>query len=333
MPRRASERRWHVIKPEHPCHVNWQPSSWLMLRGSINEGFMAPTLPALYLSQRWSPTTTGILDPYRNPYLNEGRYTDRYITGGNPDMKPTESKGRTFGFVVDVPGVQGLSVTADYWKITRTNMVGTRSEAVILQNDAALLRAFVAAEVARGVNPNSIDLGGGTASYVGDPDVLRNALTDEDRTAFAAWNTANPGNPAAPVGRIFSHTQLTRNFNSSDHRGVDVGFRYALPRQPWGRIVIEFGSELAVARADAGPELRHSGGQQWPVHRWRSPVAQHPQSRLGPGRLERQSRHLPCQQDDRQPIGDCSLVRKPRQARDTSNPARQPSAAVWCTAG
>ena len=218
--------------------VNWQPVSWLMVRGSSNEGFMAPTLPALYLSQRWSPTTNGIDDPYRNPYLNEGRYTDRYITGGNPDMKPTESKGRTFGFVVDVPGVEGLSVTADYWKITRTNMVGTRSETVILQNDAALLQAFVAAQVALGVNPNNIDAGSGTANYQGDPDVVRNAVTADDRAAFAAWNAANPGSPAAPVGRIFSHTQLTRNFNSSDHRGVDAGFRYALPRQPWGRVVV-----------------------------------------------------------------------------------------------
>jgi outer membrane receptor protein involved in Fe transport len=218
--------------------INWRPVQWLMLRGSYNEGFMAPTLPALYLSQRWSPTTGGILDPYRNPYTAEGRYTDRYITGGNPDMQPTESEGITFGFVLDVPGVEGLSVTADYWKITRTNMVGTRSESVILDNDAALLRAYTAAQLATGANPNSIDLGSGTDHYVGDPDVIRLALTDEDRAAFAAWNAAHPNDLAAPAGRIFSHAQLTRNFNSSEHRGVDMGFRYVLPRFPWGRVVL-----------------------------------------------------------------------------------------------
>ncbi len=35
---------------------------------------------------------------------------------------------------------------------------------------------------------------------------------------------------------MFQYYQLTRNFNSSDTRGVDMGLRYALPRMPWGRI-------------------------------------------------------------------------------------------------
>lgn len=219
--------------------LNWRPVQWLMLRGSYNEGFMAPTLPALYLSQRWSPNTTGLIDPYRNPYLNEGTggNVPRYITGGNPDLQPTESRGVTFGFVLDMPGVEGMSVTADYWKITRSNMVGQRSQDAILANDAALLRAYVAAQVAAGVNPNNIDVGSGTDHYVGDPDVVRNALTQADRDAFAAYNAANPGNPAAPAGTIFEYYQLTRNFNSSDTRGVDMGLRYVLPRFSWGRIV------------------------------------------------------------------------------------------------
>jgi hypothetical protein len=189
-------------------------------------------------------------------------------------MKPTESKGVTFGFVLDVPGVTGMSVTADYWKITRHNMVGTRSESVILDNDAALLRAYVASQVANGVNPNNIDLGSGTASYRGDPDVIRNALTDEDRAAFAAYNLANPGNVAAPVGRIFSHAQLTRNFNSSDHRGVDMGFRYALPNLPWGRVTLN--SEASwlwrarTADLSSGTEVVSNGLYAGGAAKWRS---------------------------------------------------------------
>ncbi len=218
--------------------MNWRPVSWLMLRASYNEGFMAPSLAALYTSPRWSISTDGDLDVYRNPYTNEGRYTTRGYFGGNPDLKAQESEGRTFGFVLDVPGVDGLSVTADYWKITRTNLLGSRGTTQILENDAALLRAYTAQQIAAGVNPNDIDVGGGTASYVGDPDIVRLALTDEDRAAFAAWNAANPNDPAAPAGRIWSRNQPFVNLNASEHRGVDVGFRYVLPRQDWGRLVV-----------------------------------------------------------------------------------------------
>jgi iron complex outermembrane receptor protein len=225
-----------TLKPK--IGANWRPVSWLMLRGSYNEGFMAPSLAALYTSSRWSISTDGDLDIYRNPYTNEGRYTTRGYFGGNPDLKPQESKGVTFGLVLDVPRVSGLSVTADYWKIERTNLLGSRGTTQILENDAALLRAFTAQQVAAGIAPDSIDAGSGTAGYVGDPDIVRLPLTNDDRAAFAAWNAANPDNPAAPVGRIWSRNQPFVNLNSSEHRGVDFGVRYMLPRQNWGRLTL-----------------------------------------------------------------------------------------------
>ncbi|MCU0758060.1 MAG: TonB-dependent receptor [Steroidobacteraceae bacterium] len=58
--------------------ANWRPVEWLMLRGSYNEGFMAPTLAALYTSPRWTITAgAGDIDTYRNPFLNEGPYVMR----------------------------------------------------------------------------------------------------------------------------------------------------------------------------------------------------------------------------------------------------------------
>lgn len=226
----------NTLKPKFGA--NWRPVSWLMLRASMNKGFMAPSLAALYTSPRWSISTDGDLDVYRNPYTNEGRYTTRGYFGGNPDLKPQESKGLTFGFVLDVPGVDGLSITADYWKITRTNLLGSRSTTQLLESDAALLRAYTAQQIAAGVDPNDIDVGSGTDQYKGDPDVVRLPLTDEDRALFAAWNAANPDNPAAPAGRIWSRNQPFVNLNASEHRGVDVGLRYVMPRQSWGRIVV-----------------------------------------------------------------------------------------------
>lgn len=222
--------------------LNWRPVSWLMLRGSYNEGFMAPSLAALYTSPRWSITAgAGDIDAYRNPFLNEGPYVKRTYFGGNPDLKAQESEGTTYGFVLDMPGIRGLSLTADLWKIERTNLLGSRNTAQIDASDQALLLAYTKAQLAAGVPIAQIDLGSGTANYRGDPNVERFALTPEDRAAFAAYNAANPNNPTAAAGRIFARYQPFLNLSSSDHRGIDLGVRYALSDEGYGSFV--FSSE------------------------------------------------------------------------------------------
>lgn len=254
--------------------ANWRPVDWLMLRGSYNEGFMAPSLAALYTSPRWTITAgAGDIDAYRNPLLNEGPYVMRTYFGGNPELQAQESEGRTYGFVLDVPGVSGLSLTADAWKITRTNLLGQRSLAQINDSDTALLRAWTAAQIAAGVPVNQIDTGSGGPNYRGDPDVQRLPLTAEDRAAFAAYNAANPMNPAAPVGRIFARNRPFLNLSSSEHAGVDFGFRYALPRFSWGRVVVNSDwsylgrSRSVLAPANVAPtvnnELYADGAARW----------------------------------------------------------------------
>ncbi|MDO8907519.1 MAG: TonB-dependent receptor [Pseudohongiella sp.] len=224
--------------------LNWKPVDWVMLRASRNEGFMAPSLAALYTSPRWTITAgAGDIDQYRNPALNEGPYVMRTYFGGNPDLKPQESKGDTAGFVVDMPFVDGLTVNVDWWRIRRSNLLGQRSVAQINESDIALLRAYTQQQLAAGVPIGQIDLGSGTANYKGDPDIERFALTPEDRAAFAAYNAGSPGNQVAPAGRIFSRNQPFLNLSTSEHSGIDFGFRYELRNLPIGDMV--FSSEWA----------------------------------------------------------------------------------------
>lgn len=219
--------------------VNWRPASWMMVRGSYNEGFMAPSLAALFTSPRWSISAgAGDVDTYRNPVTAEGPYVQRTYFGGNPNLKAQESEGETFGVVIDVPGVQGLSVTVDYWTISRTNLLGQRSTAQIRASDVALIQAYTAQQIANGVPIGSVDIGSGTANYKGDPDVVRFALTPEDAGVFATYNAANPGNQQAAAGRIFSVNQPFVNLSSSETEGIDFGFRYVLPKTPVGNFVI-----------------------------------------------------------------------------------------------
>ncbi|HEY0965990.1 MAG TPA: TonB-dependent receptor [Opitutaceae bacterium] len=219
--------------------VNWRPVSWLMLRGSYNEGFMAPSLAALFTSPRWSISAgAGDVDTYRQPVTNEGPYVQRTYFGGNPNLKAQESEGETFGVVIDVPGLKGLSLTGDFWRISRTNLLGQRSTAQIRASDDALIRAYTAQQLASGVPIGSIDIGSGTAAYKGDPDVVRFALTPEDATVFANYNAANPGNRQATAGKVFSVNQPFVNLSSSETEGIDFGFRYVFPRTPAGNFIV-----------------------------------------------------------------------------------------------
>jgi len=231
--------------------LNYKPVDWLMLRASYNEGFMAPSLAALYTSPRWSITAgAGDIDTYRNPALNEGPYVMRTYFGGNPELKPQESEGDTFGFVIDVPFMTGLTLNADWWRIRRTNLLGQRTTAQINESDTALLMAYTQQQLAAGVPIDQIDLGSGTANYRGDPDVVRLALTPEDIAAFQGYNAANPGGQVAAAGRIFSRNQPFLNLSSSEHSGVDFGFRYELRDLPIGDLV--FSSEWAyLAKAES----------------------------------------------------------------------------------
>ncbi|MBE7539213.1 MAG: TonB-dependent receptor [Opitutaceae bacterium] len=242
--------------------ANWRPFSWLMIRGSYNEGFMAPSLAALFTSPRWSISAgAGDIDTYRNPFLADGPYVQRNYFGGNPNLKPQESEGFTCGFVLDIPRIKGLSLTVDWWEISRTNLLGQRSVAQIRESDTALLLAYTKAQRASGTPINQIDLGSGTTNYKGDPDVVRYAVTPEDIAAFNAYNAANPGNLAATAGRIFSLNRPFVNISSSEHKGVDFGVRYYLPPLPAGRFLINSEwavldrSETTVAPANVKPTV------------------------------------------------------------------------------
>jgi outer membrane receptor protein involved in Fe transport len=116
---------------------------------------------------------------------------------------------------------------------------------------------------------SQIDLGSGTANYKGDPDVVRYALTPDDVAAFAAYKAANPGNPAAAAGRIFSLNRPFLNLSSSEHEGADFGARWVLPRLPIGNVVVSSEwsrltrSETVLAPANVAPTITnglYSGG-------------------------------------------------------------------------
>ena len=209
--------------------LNWRPIRALMVRASYNEGFTAPSLPLLHMQNQWSfAGPPGAVDLYRNIATNEGPYVSRNGTSGNADLQPVDSEGISAGFVLDVPFVRGLSVSADYWEIKQSNLIGSLSQAQIRNNDLLLLQAYTVQQIASGVPVGSVDLGEGTANYRGDPAITREAATDADRALFAAYNAANPGNPLATAGRVFQIDSPPLNLSDGVSAGWDFSVNYNL---------------------------------------------------------------------------------------------------------
>jgi len=116
--------------------LSWRPLKWLLLRGSYGEGFKIPTL-----AQRTAPTTitnsnltatANNLDPLRGNTVNSPIYPT--TRGGKADLLPERSENTTFGFVAEVPFVQGLSFSFDWFDNVYNDRVAT-----LLFNQMALL--------------------------------------------------------------------------------------------------------------------------------------------------------------------------------------------------
>lgn len=93
----------------------------LLVRGSYNTGFRAPTPQQLNLGTVQLATTGSFADPVKcpNPTGNNDPSCQlnsvAYLSGGNPNLKPEKSRQGSVG-VVFAP-VEGLQASVDYWQI------------------------------------------------------------------------------------------------------------------------------------------------------------------------------------------------------------------------
>ncbi|HEY0945837.1 MAG TPA: TonB-dependent receptor [Opitutaceae bacterium] len=244
-----------VTKPKFG--LNWRPVSSVMIRGSYNQGFRAPNMAILNspdLFRVWPKS-----DPYRGPVTglpSDGVATRQLIFIGNPNLKAEESTGRSAGIVVDVPKIQGLSFSVDYWEIEQENVIVSPYVTVEIDDYNALIAATQAA-LAAGTPLDQIDLGSGTANYKGAPGMIRNPVTDADRAAFAAYNATRPASQQlAPVGSIAQLRSQYVNRAAVEISGFDFGVNYQTKQLPIGRFL--FNSDWSYLRKyeiDQGPGL------------------------------------------------------------------------------
>ncbi|WP_233842691.1 TonB-dependent receptor [Dyella sp. 2HG41-7] len=134
--------------------LEFRPIDSLLLRGSYGTNFKAPDMQAIY--QSVSSVPQGIYEDYlscinaikagntQSTWCNgsiqrpQSQYYTLY-TGGSRVLKPQTGHSWTYGFVWQIPGVQGLSFSADYWHMGVDNSIQYLSADTVLQDEAGCL--------------------------------------------------------------------------------------------------------------------------------------------------------------------------------------------------
>lgn len=108
----------------------WRPIGDLMLRASYGTAFRAPSLFELHAPRQEFP---GISIP--DPVRNDPAAPTKFITGGNPNLDPTEADSLTAGFVFTPTAIPGLQVSSTYWRIELENSIRVLPFTTILANE------------------------------------------------------------------------------------------------------------------------------------------------------------------------------------------------------
>jgi iron complex outermembrane receptor protein len=118
--------------------LRWQPTARLLVRGSYNEGFRAPTLYDIYGPQ----TTTNTAEPWDDPLLCPGGTA---VPGANPNLVCDQQQNirsggsltvapetsRTYSAGVVFEPSRNLTLSADFWDIKLEDQINELAEQTI----------------------------------------------------------------------------------------------------------------------------------------------------------------------------------------------------------
>ncbi|MBL0089227.1 MAG: TonB-dependent receptor [Ideonella sp.] len=205
--------------------VRFEPTSGLLLRGTMEGGFRAPNLTETAPSTKFA-FSNGVYDPLRCPAaqaLSEALLTQANklpandpnksllearadivdqsecsagvasIAGNNPKLKPEVSSSFSLGMVFEP--VKGFSLSADYWNIKRKDEIGIKGTQELLAVEGTTL-----------------------------PDgskIERESLNKD--TTFTAAEQAQYG---VKVGPLNSITRSFENVSKTKTSGIDVGINH-----------------------------------------------------------------------------------------------------------
>ena len=230
-----------------------RPADFLLLRGSYNEGFAAPTLTALYSPNSTTFTANNFSDPLLCPNgavapngiaLQDCRIQFQRLTGGNDKLQPEKSKSWTIGAVVQP--LPSLSVSVDFWAYLLQDSVSTLGEQTIFGDPVKYAGLFVRCSQAPAARQAAI---GACRNPVSGRDALAYILETNqnlgDTKTEGADITVNWNSGATTYGRF--NASLRSSYVRKYEFQVEPDGRWF---DPLGNYNAQFGS--------GGPVIRYS---------------------------------------------------------------------------
>lgn len=151
----------------------WKPIQDIQFRASYATAFLPPAISQI--SSTVYTDTDFVTDPLRG---NLEDLLDLTITdGGNPDLKPEESKSLSFGLILEPRFLSGFRVSADYTRITKTNEILGLDYQTIVDYEASFPGRVTRA------NPTDADR---AAGYAGVITAINSSLVNVARSKVEA---------------------------------------------------------------------------------------------------------------------------------------------------
>lgn len=187
--------------------ASWTTVPGVSFRGAWSQGFRAPNLVQVNDD---GTTRSNTRDDF---VICQARVEKGLLSGldacpgqgvisfrsGAKSLKPEDSESINLGIVLEPDFIPGLTLTADYWRVKQTGLVGTFGD------DNA-----IALDLLRRLNGST------------NPNVIRAAPTADDITLFT-------GTSLAPTGAIIRVLDPYLNLDSRISRGWDFGMFYNVP--------------------------------------------------------------------------------------------------------
>lgn len=228
-----------TVKPKYG--ISYRPTSWMLLRGTLASSFRAPNLVQIN-TQPLQRSGNTFNDPYRSEVtgLNRDSNADPVLfRQGSATLKPESSRSRSLGLAVSLPFYRDITFTVDYWRISQKDVIDDVTGTTQLIRDEELLDGAVQRALTGGTPLGQINLGSGTSSYVGNPKVVRNAVTPADITSFNTYNASRPAaQQRVPVGSVRSIVTDYVNLAGRETEGVDFGAEVRLLRTRFGQLTL-----------------------------------------------------------------------------------------------
>jgi iron complex outermembrane recepter protein len=274
----------NTIKPKFG--LNYRPNSWMLLRSTAGQSFRAPNLVQTNTTPLQRSGST-VNDTYRSEATGLNRDSNAVpviFRQGNANLSPETSRSLSIGAGLSLPFYRDLTVTVDYWRIKQREVIASVTATTQLLLDEELLDGAVQKALAAGTAIDQINLGSGTANYLGNPKVIRDPVAPADTAAYSTFNATRPRtSQRAPVGLLKSIVTDYVNLSGRETQGLDVGVELRLPRTRIGQgtlrgdatYLLQYdtisepgGPKISDIQRDGRPRVRGNLGATWRTGRW-----------------------------------------------------------------